>query len=61
MISKELEELRKLIIKLIREVNADKVPLEKASELSKLTAQYCNIVKLQRGRKWVLMKLWKKK
>jgi hypothetical protein len=51
MISKELEELRKLMIKLIREVNADKVPLEKASELSKLTAQYCNIVKLQRGRK----------
>lgn len=56
MIKNELEQLRKILINLIKDTNSGKETIEKAIAISKLSAQYCKVVKIQRDKKWPYMK-----
>ena len=51
MIKNELEQLRKILINLIKDTNSGKETIEKAIAISKLSAQYCKVVKIQRDKK----------
>lgn len=51
MVKNELEQLRKILINLIKDTNSGKESTEKAVAISKLASQYCKVVKLQRDKK----------